>query len=175
MGWRSRWHRVKRIPKKVSSSQRDLLDRPVTADELERSLKALPNNKTPGRDGFTKEFFVWGWAFIHPILMEALAQVWEQGSLGRILNESLITLIPKPQAEESIQNWRPISLLTTISKIVMKAMARRIGPFMDCWVSLEQRGFVSGRCILDNILWLKEAKWWVNHKKIPTVFLSLVC
>lgn len=120
-----------------------------------------------------KEFFVWGWDFIHPILMEALGQVWEHRSLGRILNESLLTLIPKTQAEESILNWRPISLLTTVYKIVTKAMAHRIGPFMDSWVSMEQRGFVIGRCILDNVLWLKEAKWSVTHQKIPTVFLSL--
>lgn len=93
--------------------------------------------------------------------------------LGRVLNESLITLIPKALAEESIQNWRPISLLNTIYELLTKTMARRIGPFMDSWVSLEQRGFISGRSILDNVLWLKEAKWWVTFKEIPTVFLSL--
>lgn len=142
-------------------------------EELEKALKSLPNNKSPGRDGFTKEFFLWGWDFIHPVLIEALSQVWEQGSLGRILNESLITLIPKPMAEESILIWRPISLLTTVYKIVSKAMARRIDPFMDSWVNLEQRGFIFGRCILDNVMWLKEAKRWVNHQQILTVFLSL--
>lgn len=151
-GWRSHWRRFKQFPKKVTMNQQALLDRPFSVEELGKALKALPNNKTLGRDGFTKEFFVWGWEFIHPVLMEALKQVWEQGSLGRLLNKSLITLIPKPQAKESILNWRPISLLTTIYKIVTKAMARRIGPFMDGRVNLEQRGFVSGRCILDNLL-----------------------
>lgn len=80
---------------------------------------------------------------------------------------------PRTLIGTSSWNWRPISLLTTIYKIITKAMARRIGPFMDAWVSMEQRGFVTGRCILDNVHWLKEAKWWVAYQKIPTIFLSL--
>lgn len=68
-GWRQEWAKFKRIPWKVIKEQQELLDRPFSCRELEKSLKALPNNKTPSRDGFTKEFFVWGWSFISPILM----------------------------------------------------------------------------------------------------------
>lgn len=108
-----------------------------------------------------------------PVLMEAVKQMWLVGSMGRTLNESLITLIPKLNAAESVKNWRPISLLTIVYKILSKALARRVGPWMDKWVSQEQRGFISGRNILDNVLWLLEAKWWANKHHTPTIFLSL--
>lgn len=36
-----------------------------------------------------------------------------------------------------------------------------------------ERGFISGRYILDNVLWLKEAKWSAAHTQTPSVFLSL--
>lgn len=91
----------------------EIMDKPLTADKLEKALHSLPNEKLLGRDGCTKEFFVWGWAFIKPGLL----------SMGKIINESLITLIPKKDTAESIHNWRPISLLSTIYKIVTKALA----------------------------------------------------
>lgn len=93
--------------------------------------------------------------------------------MGRELNEGVITLIPKARASEGIQNWRPISLLSTVYKIVSKAIALRLAPMMDSWVSVEQRGFIQGRCILDNLLLVKEAKAWAKKKKVPLIMLSL--
>lgn len=88
--------------------------------------------------------------------------------MGQTLNESLITLIPKLNAEESIHNWRPISLLAIVYKVLAT-----LNPMLDGWVCREQRGFISGRCILDNVHWLHEAKWWACQQEIPTVFLCL--
>lgn len=53
-----------------------------------------------------------------------------------------------------------------------KRRRRRIGPYLDRWVSYEHRGFISGRSILDNMLWLKEAKWWAAHTRTPSFFLD---
>lgn len=64
--------------------------------------------------------------------------------MGKTLNESLITLIPKLNAEESMKNWRPISLLTIVYMIFAKALAKRVGPLLDTWICKEQRGFISG-------------------------------
>lgn len=127
-GWEEAWQRFAALPSKVSTGQRHRLDLPFTKKEVEKALLSLPNGKAPGRDGFTKEFVVWGWEFVAPVLIQAIAQIWQQGSMGRTLNESLITLIPKSNAEESIKNWRPISLLSIVYKIITKAMARRVGP-----------------------------------------------
>lgn len=93
--------------------------------------------------------------------------------MGRDFNESVITLIPKAKANKGIQNWRPISLLTMVYKIISKALAQCLAPLMDSWVSEEQRGFIQGRCILDNLLLVKEAKAWAKKKKTPVILLSL--
>lgn len=44
---------------------------------------------------------------------------------------------------------------------------------MDGWARKAQRGFIKGRCILDNLILVREAKWWVNENKIPAAFISL--
>ena len=48
------------IPK-VSDDENALLEKALTIEELKASLKSFQNNKTPGDDGLTKEFYeVWG-------------------------------------------------------------------------------------------------------------------
>lgn len=132
-----------------------MLDKPLTIEKREEALNSLPGGKSPGRDGFRKEFFTWGWSFIEPVFQEAVQQMFDRGTMCPNLNESLVTLLPKAKASEGVKYWRPISLLNTVYKIVSKALARRLAPLMDQWVSKVQRGFVQGRCILDNLMLVK--------------------
>lgn len=68
------------------------------------------------------------------VLMEAVKQMWLVGFMGRILNESLIILILKLNAAESVKNWRFIFLFTIVYKIFSKVLVRRVGLWMDKWV-----------------------------------------
>ncbi|MCP3901396.1 MAG: endonuclease/exonuclease/phosphatase family protein [Desulfobacteraceae bacterium] len=43
--------------KKLSNEDRQFCDMDISLDELGQNLKKLPNNKSPGCDGFTTEFF----------------------------------------------------------------------------------------------------------------------
>lgn len=85
----------------------------------------------------------------------------------------IIVLLPKKDAHLTVENWRPISLLTTFYKIIAKVLADCIAPFMDSWMFPEQRGFIRGRCILDNLMLVREAKAYVNRTKTPVVFMAL--
>lgn len=58
-------------------------------------------------------------------------------------------------------------------KLVAKTLAIRIRPFMDMWVEPEQRGFVAGRTIADNLLLFWEAKWHAYAMQQETTFLQL--
>ena len=46
---------------KISMEQKDILDQPVSLEELHAAVKQFPADKTPGVDGLTAEFYVHFW------------------------------------------------------------------------------------------------------------------
>lgn len=50
------------------------MEKPLTMDELEAAMKPLPAGKCPGRNGFPKEFYSWGWDFIQPVTTRKAAR-----------------------------------------------------------------------------------------------------
>lgn len=49
----------------------EFIDRPITREEIEKAVKNLKNNKSPGSDGFTNEFYENFIDIISPILERA--------------------------------------------------------------------------------------------------------
>lgn len=50
----------------------------------------------------------------------------KRGSLGNGMNCSFITLIPKKKNASSLNEYRPISLIGSIHKILTKVLAKRM-------------------------------------------------
>jgi hypothetical protein len=48
------------------------------------------------------------------------------GETSELINKGLITLIPKSGDHAKFRNWRPITLLGSLYKILAKTLARRL-------------------------------------------------
>ena len=91
------------------------------------SLKQFRNNKTPGSDGFTIEFYRFFWNAIGPIMVDSFNYAFEIGEMAISQKRGIISLIPKKDKDKKyLKNWRPISLLNSDYKIVTKALALRL-------------------------------------------------
>ena len=105
----------------------NLCENDLTEDELLISLKSMQNNKTPGNDGLTKEFYETFWNEIKYVFLKSLKQAKEKGQLSISERHAVIKLIGKKYRDKRyIKNWRPLSLLNADTKIISKALVAKL-------------------------------------------------
>lgn len=94
--WQAVWAEHQHLFKvKVSEQQRAVMDRSFTVEELGEALKELPAGKSPGHDGATQEFYSFFWEELREMVLEAIQEAWEKGSIGEYFNKGLVCLCPK--------------------------------------------------------------------------------
>ena len=87
------------------------------------------------------------------------------------LNASFLSLIPKKNNALNIKDFRPISLVDSVYKLLSKVLANRLRRVLDNLISESQNSFVGGRQILDSVLIANEC--FDNRLKCCT--LGVVC
>lgn len=70
----------------------------------------------------------------------------------RGLNTTFIVLIPKKDNHQRVEDYRPISLIGCLYKILSKLLACRLQKVMQFVISYQQSAFIKGRQILDSVL-----------------------
>ena len=130
----------------------------------------MKNNKSPGSDGISIEFYKIFWNDIKIYLVNSLNYSFQNGDLTDLQKQSVITLLPKTDKDTCfLKNWRPISLLNVDYKIATKTIANRIKKVITNIVSNAQTGFIKGRYIGENIRLLHEVLDHVDKNKLPAL------
>ncbi|GJW56983.1 RNA-directed DNA polymerase, eukaryota [Tanacetum coccineum] len=80
-------------------------------------------------------------------------------------NASFIALIPKVTDAILVSDFRPISLIGSVYKVVTKILANRLATVISVLVSDTQSAFVANRQILDGPFILNELLAWCKRKK----------
>lgn len=72
------------------AADREVLDKPLTLEELWVAAASTPNNKAPGADGFPGEIYKKYGANLLPQLLEVFNVTLECGYLASYMNEAII-------------------------------------------------------------------------------------
>ncbi|XP_045810560.1 uncharacterized protein LOC123905002 [Trifolium pratense] len=84
--------------------------------------------------------------------MRFLFDFHRNGRLTKGINATFIALIPKTDNPQRLNDFRPISLVGSLYKILAKVLANRLRQVIGSVISESQTAFVKNRQILDGIL-----------------------
>jgi hypothetical protein len=115
-------------------------------------LLSMEVDKAPGPDGFSIAFFRSCWSIAKADLMNFFHNFHEHERFVKSLNATFISLIPKRLGQLEVRDFRPISLIGSVYKILAKVLANRLQPIVGNLISNSQNAFIGGRQILDSIL-----------------------
>ena len=140
------------IPKLITEEQNLALTREITLEEVEEAVKEKPNDKAPGSDGFTINFYKAYWEIVKTEVWEVVEDSRCSTSILKSLNSTFLALIPKEEEANTPSKFLPIALCNVLYNIISKVIANIMKPILLGIIWEEQSGYVEGRQILDNIL-----------------------
>lgn len=164
---------LKNVPK-LHNDISTTCEGPITKDEILLALRDMENNKSPGSDGLTKEFYSTFSSILIDPLVEVVNTVYNDGHLSDSQKLSYITLICKdPENSTNVKNYRPISLLNYDYKLISKVITNRVKKVLQYIVHPDQTCSVPGRTIFDNLHLMRNIIDYCEQKQMPLAFISL--
>ena len=135
------------IPK-LSEDKSKLCEEDLTEKGLYNSQKSMRNNKSPGNDDLTKEFYETFWNELKEIFVDSVLEAKEKGHLSISQRQAIIKLTEKKGRDKRfIKNWRPISLLNVDLKIIPKTFSEKLKKVLPDLISSQQTAYVKNRHI----------------------------
>ncbi|KAL6144500.1 hypothetical protein ACLB2K_055192 [Fragaria x ananassa] len=161
---------LEQIPSSVSLEMNEELIKRIDIEEVKAAAFQLGDFKAPGPDGFGGLFYHNFWETVHSTVNSAAMSMWNVGDQLAELNHTNIVLIPKIPNQESVSQFRPISLCNFSYKILSKVLANRLKVWLPDLISHHQSAFVPGRQIQDNVLVAHEVFHYLKLQKLKKRF-----
>ena len=131
---------------RLNQEEIEIMNNPITITEIEAVIKNLPKEQKPRT------------RWLHRIILSNIERranaypsklfqkIAEEGKLPNSFYEATITLIPKPDKDNTKkENYRPISLMNIDAKILNTTLANRIQQHIKKLIHYDQFGFIPGR------------------------------
>ncbi|GKB80138.1 RNA-directed DNA polymerase, eukaryota, reverse transcriptase zinc-binding domain protein, partial [Tanacetum coccineum] len=137
------------FPNKLSTEQVNDLEHPFTKEDIKAA------------------------SLLQPDVLDAANHFYTHGFCPNGGNSSFIALIPKTQDAKLVKDFKPISLIGSLYKIIAKLLANRLMLVIGDLVHEVQSAFIEYRQILDGPFILNELIQWCKHKKKQTMIFKV--
>ena len=143
------------------------LEKRFELQEIKEAIWECDWNKSPGPDGFNFNFFKKFWDVVKNDIWRMFNEFYDNGVLARGCNASFLALIPKVDSPLGLNDYRPISLVASIYKMISKVLAGRLKRVISRIIEENQSPFVGGRNLLDGVVIANEVLDEAKKKKKP--------
>ncbi|XP_074291402.1 uncharacterized protein LOC141618193 [Silene latifolia] len=120
--------------------------------KIKEVVFSIPNDKAPGPDGYSSQFFKDSWEIVGEEICNAISYFFQSGQLLKQLNSTLLTLISKVARPTFVLEYRPTDYCNVLYKCISKLLCNRLAMVLPDIISQNQGGFIQGRRIMENIL-----------------------
>ena len=128
------------------------LERLVDKEEIFNVVMGFNEDKALGPDGFPLFFFQHCWHIVKHDILAITHEFHMHNQYEKSQNATFIALIPKKTKAMEVKDFRPISLVGSVYKILAKVSANHLWLVLHKLISASQNAFVKGRQILDSVL-----------------------
>ena len=157
----------------ATNDQKVVWDKNLTDKELFDALKRATNNKSPGNDVLTKEFYETFWDESKDSFINSIKLAYQKKSLSTSQSQAVIKLIEKKDHDKTmLKNWRPISLINVDLKIISKAFASRLKTVLSSIISSEQIAYIKKQSIGESGRLISDILSVTNNLKIIWIIVS---
>ena len=120
--------------------------KPVSVHEVSSLIKKLDEKKSSGPNNIPNKFIKIGCSEISPVLTKLINMSFNSGVFPSILKNSTVIPVFKSGKRQLPNNYRPISLLSTFSKILERCLHKQLTSFFQKYkiIHPNQYGFQSG-------------------------------
>ena len=140
----------------ISEDVQIWLEREFEEEEDSRALEDCEGDKGPDPDGFNFSFIKGSWDFLKEDFGNLLSDLHRRGRINKEMNATFITLIPKVPNPVSLHDYRPISLVWCLYKLLAKILVNWLRRVIPLIISPFQGVFGAKRQILDGVLFANE-------------------
>ena len=149
----------------ISDEDNELLVGAISEEEVKNVVWSCDSSESPGPYGFNFSFIKFCWDCLKEDVVSAINNFMVNGRWPRGTNASFICLIPKNDNLQQLSDYKPISLVGCVYKIVLKILSIRLKKVISKVIDIRKSAFLEGKGILDSILVANEIIEEMKRKK----------
>jgi hypothetical protein len=158
---------------KLTDPEKNLLLNEFSLREMDESVKEAKAATAGGPDGIGNACIKKLWPYIRKPLTSFANECIRRGSLTDNFRTASIKLILKKGDLSKIKNWRPISLLNCLYKVISRAINTRLKKVSNRVLSRAQKGFTSEKYIQECIINIVNNVQRSEQLSIPAFLLAI--
>jgi hypothetical protein len=157
----------------VSEENNLMLAAIFSLDEITTVVRSMDGSKCPGPDGFIFNFIKEFWWLIRHDVRILFDQFYGNECIPQCLLAYFLTLVPKTKSPQCLGDFRPISLLGCIYKLLAKVLAARLTSVMDPLISESQSAFLKGRQLVEGVVVMNEVIDFAKRRGKECIILKV--